>query len=66
MSARIHAPICATTLATDNCDSKNTNCEDAYQDIVFTESRHRNLDDFELLWLRVSASKGNVVLSIEG
>lgn len=40
-----------------NPDSENKNSGDAYQDIVLAKSGHRNLDDLEFLWLRVSASK---------
>lgn len=53
-------------MATENSDSNNKNSGDAYQDIVVAKSGHRNLDDLEFFWLRVSASKKNVVFSTEG
>lgn len=53
-------------MTSDNSDNKTRISGSAYQDIVVAKSGHRDLDDLEFLWLRVSASKKNVVFSTEG
>lgn len=64
-SAKISS-IRATTMVTDNSVSKIRNSGGAYQDIIVAKSGHRNLDDFEFLWLRVSACRKTWCLALRG